>query len=419
MNILIIDDLFVPEKAKADSARKTLFCRVSEENRKRQIFFGKEFQKYGANVLLIRLELVPENLNACFDFREEEGLSQLFVRIPAKRKKSFLRFRELFEFSAILSENSPSLSGIFSPDVVFCGGVLPFSVPAGTKIAKASDSVLITEVSCLPKEVLPSFGLCSALNPVLRFLSKAFEKAFFESHAVFGVFPKAETKFPGAHSLYPVVFPSKIPPESPSEKAEAAKEMLRSFGEGKTFVLAFCGEPEIGFSVEELILSAGNFGGKFALVFPFEGRKTPYFKRFSAEKGITNVFFPEDIPKEEIPFILSGADGIFVSESDFGKGFFPEQENFWNALGAQKPVIAASEHWADFFRKAGGVIITKPRRKDSITLGIKTLLGMNESDRETLGRANREFFEKNSAENFGKECFSLFDNFVKQKEIKK
>ena len=188
MNILIIDDLFVPEKAKADSAKKSLFCKASEENRKRKIFLGKEFQKNGANVLLIRLEPVPENLNACFDFREEEGLSQLFVRIPALRKKSFLRFRELFEFSAILSENSPSLSGIFSPDVVFCGGILPFSVPAGTKIAKASDSVLITELSCLPKEILPGFGLCSALNPVLKFLSKAFEKAFGESHAVFGFF---------------------------------------------------------------------------------------------------------------------------------------------------------------------------------------------------------------------------------------
>jgi len=419
LNILIIDDLFVPEKAKADSAKKSLFCRVSEENRKRKIFLGKKFQKSGANVLLIRLELVPENLNACFDFREEEGLSQLFVRIPAKRKKSFLRFRELFEFSAILSENSPSLSGIFSPDVVFCGGVLPFSVPAGTKIANDSDSVLITELSCFPKETLTVFGLCSAFNPVLKFLSKAFEKAFHESSGVFGAFPKAETKFPGAHNLYPMVFPSEVPKKEPSEKARTAKEMLKSFGEGRTFVLAFCGEPEIGFSVEELILSAGTFGEKFALVFPFEGRKTTYFKRFSAEKGITNVFFPEDIPKEDIPFILSGADGIFVSESDFGKGFFPEQENFWNALGAQKPVVAASEHWADFFRKAGGVIITKPRRKDSIALGIKTLLGMTEADRETLGRANLEFFEKNSAENFGKECFSLFDNFVKQKEIKK
>ena len=50
--------------------------------------------------------------------------------------------------------------------------------------------------------------------------------------------------------------------------------------------------------------------------------------RFVSEKGIKNVFFLDKTPKDEIPFVLSGADGIFVSESDFSKGFFPEQENF-------------------------------------------------------------------------------------------
>ena len=93
--------------------------------------------------------------------------------------------------------------------------------------------------------------------------------------------------------------------------------------------------------------------------------------------------------------------------------------NFFLAFNAQKPVIASSEHWSDFFRRAGGVIITKPRRRDSISLGIKTLLSMNETDRETLGRFNKAFAEKNSLKNFAKDCFSLFDNFVNQKEIKK
>ena len=234
-----------------------------------------------------------------------------------------------------------------------------------------------------------------------------------------GFFPETAKTFPDAHNLYPMVFPALPEREKPSEKAVFYREKLRSFGEGKTFVLAYCGEIEKGFSIEELILSAGTFGDKFALVFISEGRKKLYFKRFTSEKGITNVFFPEDFPNEEIPFILSGADGIFVSESDFGKGLFPEQKSFWNALGAQKPIIAAAQHWSDFFKKAGGAIITKPRRRDSITLGIKTLLGLSETDRETLGRANREFFEKNSLQNFANDYFSLIDNFVKQKEIKK
>ncbi len=419
MNILIIDDLLLPESAKANSAQKLLFFRGAKENIKRRKLLAREFQSLGANVLLARLELCSANSKLSFEYRDENGLCQLFIRIPAEKSGKFLRLGELFEFSSVLLENAPGLSGIFLPDVVISGGILPSSVFAAAKIAESANAVLITELSCFPKEVLKKFGLVSFFSPAGIFYKRAVEKAFEKSHAVLGFFPESAKKFPGAHNLYPMDIPFINEHEKPSETAVSYRETLSSFGEGKTFVLAFCGEIEEGYSLEELVLSAGTFGDKFALVFVFEGPKKPYLKRFVAEKGITNVFFLDNVPKEEAPFILSAADGIFVSESDFGKGVFPEQENFLDALFAGKPVIASSEHHADFFRRAGGVIITKPRRRDSIALGIKTLLSMTETDRETLGRSNKNFAEKNSFENFAKNYFSLFDNFVKQKEIKK
>ena len=419
MNILIIDDMLLPEPAKADSFQKAFVSRIFEENRKRRIFFCRELQKLGANVLLIRAKLSFAGAQTSFCFKEEEGISQLFIKIPAKEKGNFLRLKELFEFSDAVFKNAPCLSGIFSPDVVICGGVFSLYASAGAKIAEGANSVLIAEESCCLKELLKGLSFLSSVNPVLTVLKKGQKAAFKKSHAVISSFPAAAQRFSGAHNLYPMVLPAPTLFEKPSEKAILAKEKLLLFREGKTFVLAFCGELESGFSIEELILSAGSFGDKFALVFLTEGRKKPYLKRFIGEKGITNVFFLDDVPKDELSFVLSGADGIFVSEFELSKGLAPEQENFFKAFGAQKPVIAASEHWADFFRKAGGVIITKPRRKDSITLGIKTLLSMTETDREILGRANKSFFDKNSIETYTKNIFSLFDNLVKQKEIKK
>ena len=234
-----------------------------------------------------------------------------------------------------------------------------------------------------------------------------------------GFFPKVSSEFSAAQRVFQMVLPPSSSGFEPSEKAIILREKLSAFGEGKNFSLAFCGELENGYSIEELVLSAASFGEKFSLCFLSEGTKKPCLKRFCAEKGITNVFFFDDVPKEELPYILSGADAVFVSEFDYSKGLFPEQENFWNALGAQKPVIAASEHWADLFRKAGGAVIVKPRRRDSISLGIKTLLSMSETDREILGNSNRSFYEKNSPENFSKEYFSLFNNLLSQKENKK
>lgn len=412
----MIDDLLLPEPAKADSSGKAFFCRLSEENYKRRILLIRELQRLGANVILLRAKLCKADAPLSFEYLESEGVSCLFIKIPVKRKKGFLRLGELFEFGTAVFENSPGLSGIFSPDAVVSGGILPFSVAAGAKIAEGANAVFVPELCC-HYTALTALSLSGRLNPVLSYLKKNSSAAFSKSHGVLTFFPKAAEVFSGAHNLFPMVPPHLPERKNPSEKAVHYREMLSSFREGKTFVLIYSGEPEEDCSIEELILSAGTFGDKFALVFVSEGLKKPYFKRFAAERGITNVFFTDDAPKGEESFFLSAADGIFVSEASFEKGLFPVRECFWNALGAQKPVIAACEHLSDFFRKAGGVIITKPRRKDSITLGIKALMSMSEQDRLTLGRLNREFFEKNSLENYSKEVFSLFDNFLRQKEI--
>ena len=173
MNILIIDDLFVPESAKANSSEKVLFCLSAKENSLRRVLLAKEFEKLGANVLLARFSLCKSDLPLSFEYREEGGVSQLFVKIPARKNKNFLRLPELFSFGTALFENSPGLAGIFEPDVVIAGGVLPFSFSAGAKIAECSNAVFITELFCLPAEVLKCFGLCPALSPVLTFLKKS------------------------------------------------------------------------------------------------------------------------------------------------------------------------------------------------------------------------------------------------------
>lgn len=408
-----------PGDFKNNNPGKALFERISEENLRRRILLAKEWQKYGANVLIARLELLERNSSVSFEYRESEGISQLFIKIPSSKKSSFLRLRELFNFNASLSENSPGLGGIFKPDVVISGGFFPSSVSAGARISESAGAFFITELSCLPSEVFKATGRRLLFDPMLIFMKRSMETAFSKSIAVLRFFPKTSGSFSGRKNLCPACLPSLEISRNPSEKAVLIREKLLAFREGGTFVLAFCGELEDGYSIEELILSAENFGPKFALVFLSEGSKKPYFKRFSAEKGIKEVFFFDDVPKDELSYILTAADGIFVSESDFSKGSFPEQENFFKAFRAQKPVIAASEHWADFFRRSGGTIITKPRRRDSISLGIKALLGMTETDRETLGRACFDFAKKNSIKNFSKEYFSLFDNFVNHKENKK
>jgi hypothetical protein len=77
--------MLLPEEQKADSFKKSLFLRFSEENKRRRILLAKEFQKLGANVLLARFELSGSEVPVSFEYRESEGISQLFIKIPAKK----------------------------------------------------------------------------------------------------------------------------------------------------------------------------------------------------------------------------------------------------------------------------------------------------------------------------------------------
>lgn len=419
MNILILDDLFLPDRAKVKTSPQAIFQSAAADNLKRQTLLAKEFQKLGANVLITRLVLCKSDLPLSYEYSEIDAVSFLSVKLPTRQSSMFFRTNELLKFALSLFENAPSLAGIFKPDIVFCTGVLPFTVLAGEKIATSSDSVLVTQLSALPAELVKGLKLYKSFAPVLKHLKLSTETAISKSTAVLAAFPRAQEKLFRAQNIYPTVLPSFFEEKPPSERALLYKEILSGFGDGDTFVLAFCGELEDGFSVEELILSAAKFKDKFALVFPFGGTKRNFFKRFVAKRGITNVFFPDPFPNDELETVLSSADGIFVSESTLSKGLIFENYRFWNALGAQKPVIAASEYNFEFFKKAKGVIITKPNRVDSITLGIEALLNTSESERQALGCSNRKFYENNSLQNFAKEVFRLFNNLVDQKEIEK
>ena len=413
----MIDSDILPKKFISDSFEKTAVYRLLAENKKRRIALAKSFAAFGANVLLIRPE-ISFGEKAPFEFSEDEGISVLSVHIDSKRTEKLLPFREAMSFCSALSDNSFCLGGIFLPDAVICGGSFCFGYSAAEKIAKETGAVLITEFCCEPKGILSKSGLAFGISPMLTVLKRYMNLAAENSDAVLGFCPEAKKHFSGAHGFFPMYLPPVFGKKEPSSDAFSLYEKLFSYKGGKTFVLGCALPLEFGFGIEELISVSSAFGDKFALVFISDGSKKGRYQRMVSEKGITNVFFLEGAKKEDFPFILSAADGVFLSENGFIKGSAPETD-FFTALSSERPVIASSEHWADFFRESGGTVITKPRNKESLRLGIRALLEMTAPDRDILGAANKEFFDKHSFDIFAKEYFSLIDNLSSQKENRK
>ncbi len=411
--------MIVPEKNSADSDGKEILFRLREENFRRRLFLAREFSKRGANVLLARMDFYPNDSKLPFDYRESGGISQVFIPVRKRKKSSAVYPAEILDFSAALSDNAKSLGGLFLPDAVICGGVLPFFSGAGAKIAESAGAVLISELSCSPAELLRKTGSASGFSPMLMLLKKSVSTAFKKSEGVIGLFPGFGNAFSGRRGLFSLEYSAFSLDFIPNEEAKEKQSVLKSFGGGNTFVLACPSPLENGYSISELMEASSKFGNKFALVFTGDGKRKTAFKKLVSEKGYTNIFFMDEVHSWEESFVLSAADGIFLSENHFEKGLASDSARFFSSFGAGKPIIASAENSAEIFRRSGGTIITKPKNRESIRLGIKTLMELSENDRNILGRANRDFAEKNSAENFAADYFSIIENLSAQKEIKK
>lgn len=418
LNVIFIDPDALFDFKKSASFEKTELFRIILQNRKRNLALAKEFSRLGANVLFVCPKLCENLSSPVFEFSSAEGMNFLSVKIKKESKGAF-PLREISQFCDAVSKNSKAVGGLFSPDAVFCGGTFPFAFASCKRIAKESRAVLITLALCDPKKLLKNTKSVSSISPVLTVLKKAFLMASDESDAVLALFPDFSKNFSGVKNIFPLELPPVFEEKQPSEKAKELFEKVFAFREGKTFVLASPLPLEDSFSIGELIFSASTFGKSLALVFLSSGTKEAFYKKLVSENGITNVFFLEEPPAGEASFVLSGADAVYLSENGVLKGSAFDSERCFSAFLSKKPIMASSEKLSDFFRKTGGCVITKPRSKESLRLGIKALFEMSEADRNTLGQLNFSFAEKHSFENFSKDCFLLTDNLVKQKENRK
>ncbi len=419
MNILIIDDgLGIPKKSSLPTQNQEIFKELGTENFFRHLSFAKELSQMGDNVLFIRA--VPEPMEedtGIFEFREEDGVSHLVIMVGESRKGARLTLKGYFDFFTLLSSNAAGITGLFKPDVIICGSLLPFGVFAAAKMARLADAVLITELSCSPVETLKRLRLCSALSPIIPVLRRAVNVAFEKSAAVIGLYPEFFHEFTGHENALRMLATAPATPNSPSEDAKLLRASLEAMAEGDVFTLCFCGEVRKGLCLDTLIKAAKGFDKKLSVVIIGDGNYKTFLRRLVRENSVTNVTFCDGIPKEDIPFTLAAAGAVFVPESTVLKGFAAESECFFAALLSGRPILAAADKNAEFFRQCGGAVLTLPFDPDGFALAIKNLMGIPESERNLMGFRGKAFAELHFSDPFAKAYRTAIDNFVKQKEF--
>ncbi len=417
MNILIIDDgsgVFDISASVSPNAKN--FLRLAKESFSSSLLLAKTFSKQGDNVLLIRAAL-SENGGEIFEYREEDGIPQVFIKTAKAKSRRKLRFKELFEFSVLLYENAPGIAGLFKPDAIISGSFLPFSVPGAAKMARLGDSVLITELWCLPEKLIPKLKLafpCGLGNRLMKFFVSA---AFKRSDLVLGFFPKALSSFPERKNLTEFVLPAPKLPASPSESANRLFESLSAIAEDGIFTVSYCGDIENCRALDSLIAAVSGFDQKVELFLIGDGEYKTALKKAVRDGGIKNVTFCDGVTESDIPFVLSASNAVFYSENSAVSGLCSESREIFRVLLSGRPVIAISKNNSELLRKSGGAVLVALEEREGIALAIATLRSMAESDRALLGAHGKKFALLHSEKAFTESYRKLIDELIRQKEI--
>lgn len=415
MNILIIDDGLLPF-CKDKSPNKKALLRFALANSRFNRELAKAFSAFSHNVLLVTSSEEGNYTPKHFDYSGEDGFLLLKAAINFGEDKSLFHSLKYYEFCKLLNKNSAALSALFKPDVVLCSGVFPFSLVAAKKLAEISGAVLTAVLSCSYGSVIKSLGLISSADPVLTVFKRRADRALLKCDAVFGYYPQLPADFPSAVPLVPPHIPINT---APSAEAILVHDSIAAFSGGEVFTLCYCGKLAPNLSMEALISAIKGCGKRFILAIVGSGEYKSTLRRIAREQGVTEVCFYDGVPDEDIPFVLSAADSVFIAENSLCKGHFAEYSTFLQVFSAKRPTIAAAEKNADFIKNCGGAIIAKPNDRGSIGNAVMGIMSASHEQRLFWGKLCGEFAEAHNFNTFSKEFLSELDNLVLQKEKQK
>ena len=408
MNILIIDDGLLPfDKNRAKAFGKAELVRLEHEHRELNRALARALAARAQNVLKIFAAEDGAAAPGHFTYSGEGGVLALGASVEGKGAFALRYLR----FCRILRQSAAVICGLFKPEAVIYASMTPFCAAAAEKIAEISGAVLIAAVPCSFPEAFRRLGGARCSNPVLTVLKRN-SACSLRRAAVLGYYPRLFQSRLGGRLIAP---PPVSSGKAPSEEAVFAHDSVAALSGGEVFTLCYCGRLCPGLSLRALIAAAKKIAGRFILAIVGDGEYKAELRRAARECGANNVCFYDGVPKEDIPFVLSAADAVFIPESSAIRGFACEYPDFLRAFAAGRPAVAAAAENAAFIKECGGAVLATPESPESIAAAVSAITAADGETRRLLGAACAEFAAKHSFNAFAEGFLSAIDS-LKSKE---
>lgn len=364
----------------------------------RHYYMAREMAKKGYKVYVIGSashHLLREKpvFDASFKLEEVEGFTFVWVKMPSyehahskKRVLNWLLFPwRLRKLGQVIPDN---------PDTILCSSPSPLAFLGAQSLAKKFNARLVFEVRDIWPLTLTELGGHSPGNPLIRLMQWVEDRAYRDSDAVVsnlknsvehmvsrGLATDKFTWVPNGFSMDEVSLNSPL-----NSRAE------NQLPEGK-FTVGYTGTLGVANALDTLICAAERLKEHPDICFVLvgDGKEKPGLRQLVAEKGLTNVYFVDPIPKVEIQAMLARFDGCYIGwlndplyRFGIGANKIPEY------LFSGKPVIHSYSGACDPIEDAGGGFRIPAENDKQLADAVLKLYRMAPEDTAAMGANGRK-----------------------------
>lgn len=337
-------------------------------------------------------------LAGSYDARKEatvvDGVHLRWLSVMKYRGNGARRFLSMMKFG----HDAAWAELPFNPDVVIGSSVHPFAALAGWVQAKRHRTPFVFEIRDLWPETLIALGGYSRWSPPIVLLSILERFLCSNASAIISLLPLAQRYLQGIGVPKQKVhyIPNGVDLTLFDQRRAGSKPL--EIGSRDRFRVLYSGAHGVANNLGLLldaaeILERQQAPVEFVLV--GDGAEKPNLARQAAKMGLQTVRFADPVPKSLIPSVLEDADVLCAAarETDlyrYGISF----NKLFDYFAAAKPIVFAGRVEPDLVTRSGSGITVPGDEPTALAEAVLHMLRMSPQERLTLGRAGREFAER-------------------------
>ncbi|HZN55042.1 MAG TPA: glycosyltransferase family 4 protein [Candidatus Polarisedimenticolaceae bacterium] len=321
----------------------------------------------------------------------DRGVRVVRTYLYAAANKGIVK-RSLCYASFAVSSVVQGYGPLARPDVLIATSPQFLATLSGWALSRLKGVPLVTEIRDLWPDSIVAVGALSARSPVVRALGRCERFVYGQSALLVSVTQSFVPILHARGARAVVVVPNGADPSS-FGAGEGREEARRRFGLDGKFVASFVGTLGMAHGLDSVLDAAERLRDRRDVVFWLvgDGARRAELEGSARRRGLANVRFEGQVPRERVPDVLAASDAamVLLRADPLFETVLPSK--MFEAMAARCPVVlGVAGESKRLLEESGGGIAIEPGSGEALAQAV-VHLASDPDRRRRLGAAGRAF----------------------------